>query len=269
MTADRTEEVKRRPDSGPVGGAVIPMSVSYIPRQEPKGFGRLDGDDGSPRGGWGWPSPPDPGDLSKRVARRRAELHLSQAQVAARAGMSLRYLEYVERYPARPNAAVLRRLAAALQTTPSALLGGGSQEPPGYCHLGGPPVVTKLMPAECHRLIAAGGIGRIAFCTTSGPAVLPVNFAVVAGTIVIRTAEGSAVDGHADEQVAFEVDYLDEALSQGWSVLVRGRAHRVAHPAELKIVRRDAAIWPWPGGDRDVYIRIIPDTITGRRVEGP
>jgi hypothetical protein len=243
------------------------MSVSYITRQEPKRSSGLDGDDGSLRSGWGWPSPPDPGDLSKRVARRRGELHLSQAQVAARAGISLRYLEYVERYPARPNAAVLRRLAAALQTTPSALLGGGSQEPPGYGRLGGPPVVTKLMPAECHRLIAAGGIGRIAFCTTSGPAVLPVNFAVVAGTIVIRTAEGSAVDGHADEQVAFEVDYLDEALSQGWSVLVRGRAHRVAHPAELKIVRRDAEIWPWPGGDRDVYVRLIPDTITGRRVE--
>jgi hypothetical protein len=97
--------------------------------------------------------------------------------------------------------------------------------------------------------------------------VRPVNFAVVANTIVIRTAEGTAVDGHAHEQVGFEVDHLDEALSQGWSVLVRGRAHRVAHPAELNIVRRDAAIWPWPGGDRDVYVRIVPDTITGRRIE--
>ena len=65
-----------------------------------------------------WPSPPDPGDLSRRVAQRRAELHLSQAQVATRAGLSLRYLEYLERYPARPTAAALRQLAAALRTTP-------------------------------------------------------------------------------------------------------------------------------------------------------
>jgi hypothetical protein len=243
------------------------MSVSYVPRQEPKRSSRLDGVDGSLRDKWAWPSPPDPGDLSKRVARRRAELHLSTAQVAARAGLSLRYLEYVERYPARPNAAALRRLAAALQTTPTALLGAGAQAPPGYGRLAGPPVVTKLVPAECHRLIAAGGIGRIAFCTTSGPAVLPVNFAAVAGTIVIRTAEGTAVEGHAYERVAVEVDHIDEALSQGWSVLVRGRAHRVTHPAELQLVRRDAAIWPWPGGDRDVYVRIVPDTITGRRIE--
>ena len=74
----------------------------------------------------GWPSPPDPGDLSRRVAQRRADLHLSQAQVAARTGLSLRYLEYLERYPARPTAATLRQLAAALRTTPAALLGAGA-----------------------------------------------------------------------------------------------------------------------------------------------
>jgi hypothetical protein len=27
------------------------------------------------------------------------------------------------------------------------------------------------------------------------------------------------------------------------------------------------ALWPWPGGDRDVHVRIIPDQITGRRIE--
>ena len=243
------------------------MSVSYIPRQAARRSGGLDGGTGSSHDEWAWPSAPDPGDLSKRVTRRRAELHLSKAQVAARAGMSLRYLEYVERYPARPDVAALRRLAAALQTTPAALLGAGSQAPPGCGRRIGPPVVTKLMPAECRRLIAAGGIGRIALCTTTGPVVFPVNFAVLAGTIVIRTGEGTVIDGHADERVAFEVDHIDEALGQGWSVLVRGQAHRVAHPAELESVQRDATIWPWPGGDRDVYVRIITDTITGRRIE--
>src|SRR5512135_3314531 len=131
-----------------------------------------------------WPSPPDPGDLSKRLAQRRAELRLSQAQVAMRAGLSLRYLEYLERYPARPSGATLRQLAAALQTTPAALLGAGGDVPPGHAHLPGPPEITKLMPAECHRLIAPGGVGRIGLSTLSGPVVLPVNFAVVDGTIV-------------------------------------------------------------------------------------
>jgi nitroimidazol reductase NimA-like FMN-containing flavoprotein (pyridoxamine 5'-phosphate oxidase superfamily) len=97
--------------------------------------------------------------------------------------------------------------------------------------------------------------------------VLPVNYAVVAGTVVVRTSEGTMIDGHANDQVAFEVDRLDEALSQGWSVLVRGPAHRVMHPAELRHLQQDATIWSWPGGERDVYVRIVPDRVTGRRIE--
>ena len=233
------------------------MSVSYAPERESE----------ESHEEWAWPSPPDPGDLSKRIARRRADLRLSRAQLAARTGLSLRYLEYLERYPARPGGTVLRKLAAALQTTPAALLGAGAQVPPAPGRSARPPVVTKLLPAECRLLIAPGGIGRIAFGTASGPVVLPVNFAVLAGTIVVRTSEGGMIEGHAGDQVAFEVDHIDEALGQGWSVLVRGPAHRVAHPAELQHVQRDTALWPWPGGDRDVYVRIIPDRVTGRRIE--
>jgi len=255
--------VKRRPPSVP-GGAATLMSVSYTPKQDPSRSWATGAPSRSDRA---WPSPPDPGDLSKRVAWRRAELHLSQAQVAARAGMTLRYLEYLENYPARPDSASLRRLAAALQTTPSALLGAGSQVPPRFGRVNQPPVITKLSSAECRRLIAPGGIGRIAFDATSGPVVLPVNFAIVADTIVIRTGEGTILDGHASGPAAFEVDHIDEALLQGWSVLVRGTAHRVTHSAEQDIVRRDAKVWPWPGGDRDIYVRILPDTITGRRIE--
>ena len=214
-----------------------------------------------------WPSPPDPGDLSKRITQRRAELHLSVAQVAARAGLSLRYLEYLERYPARPAPAALRQLAAALRTTPAVLLGGGANLPPGHRRPVGLRAVRKLRPAECRRLIAPGGVGRIAFGTLSGPLVVPVNFAVLADTIVIRTAEGTIIDGHADEQVALEVDHIDEALCQGWSVLVRGPAHRVTHPAELHRLQEDAVIWPWAGGEREVYVRILPSQITGRRIE--
>ena len=215
----------------------------------------------------GWPSPPDPGDLSKRIAQRRSELRLSQAQVAERAGMTLRYMEYLERYPARPNAIALRRLAAALQTTPAALLGAGAEVPPGQVRPAGHRIITKLTSSECRRLIAPGGIGRIAFGTVSGPVVLPVNFTWFDDTLVIRTAAGTVIDGHADGPAALEVDRIDEALCQGWSVLVRGQAHRVAHPAELRRVQEGAAVWPWPGGEREVYVRIIPDTITGRRVE--
>jgi hypothetical protein len=147
--ADIAEEVKRC-----LHGTAIPMTVTIMTRPE---RGRDD---------HGWPSPPDPGDLSRRVAQRRAELHLTQAQVEARAGLSPRYLEYLERYPARP-----------------ARPRSGSS------------------PRRC------------------GPR------------------------------------------------RPRCSAHRVAHPAELRRLQEDAAVWPWPGGEREVYVRIVPREITGRRIE--
>ena len=213
-----------------------------------------------------WPSPPDPGDLSRRIARRRAELRLSLAQVAARSRVSPRYLEYLERYPALPDPATLRSLAAALRTTAAALLGAGGLVPPGHLPLAGTPVEGRLTVAECRQLIKPGGVGRIAVSTASGIAVLPVNFAVVADTIVIRTGSGTLIAAHAADDVAFEVDHVDEALGQGWSVLVRGSAHRVAQPGELRQLRERAAVTPWAGGKREVYIRIVPVAVSGRWV---
>ena len=75
---------------------------------------------GTARDPYDWPSPPDPGDLSRRLAARRAELRLSLSQVAERAAVNRRYLEYLESFPGQPDAGTLRRLAAALRTTPAA-----------------------------------------------------------------------------------------------------------------------------------------------------
>jgi nitroimidazol reductase NimA-like FMN-containing flavoprotein (pyridoxamine 5'-phosphate oxidase superfamily)/transcriptional regulator with XRE-family HTH domain len=267
------------------------MSVTYLPRHY----------EDNPT----WPSPPDPGDLSRRLTRRRTELHLTTAQVAARAGLSQRYVEYLERYPARPDAGVLRRLAAALCTSSATLLGGGASIPPGHLRGAGPrqaglttthdsparegtsrllsrraiagsrapdavaigATITKLSPAECRRLIAPGGIGRIAFWAASGPMILPVNYVVVSGAIVFRTGRGTLIEGHAYDKVAFEVDYVDDALCQGWSVLVSGQAHAVLQPMELRRLREEARLRPWPEGNYDVWVRIAPDKITGRRIE--
>jgi nucleotide-binding universal stress UspA family protein/transcriptional regulator with XRE-family HTH domain len=216
----------------------------------------------------GWPSPPDPGDLGKRIAWRRTQLRLSVAQVAARAKVSPRYLEYLERYPAMPGPATLRALAAALQTTTPALLGAGGQAPPRQGQLEGGLATEKLTAGECRRLLAPGGIGRVAVATASGLAVLPVNFAMVAGTIVFRTGGGTLIAAHCADDVAFEVDHIDESLGQAWSVLVRGPAHRVAQPGELHNLLEQVTVTPWAGGEREVYIRIVPARISGRRV-GP
>jgi nitroimidazol reductase NimA-like FMN-containing flavoprotein (pyridoxamine 5'-phosphate oxidase superfamily) len=219
---------------------------------------------------WAWPSPPDPGDLSRRLAARRAELRLSIPQVARQAQVSTRYLEYLEKFPAQPGVPILRRLAAALRTTPTALLGAGGEKPDGRLrasgYVGASGRLEGLFPAECRRLLAPGGVGRIAFVAAAGLMVLPVNYVIAAGTVVFRTGIDSLIAAHGDDQVAFEADHLDETLGQGWSVLVRGRAHRVLQPGELRNVQRDCEPRPWPAGEHDLYIRIIPEHISGRRI---
>ena len=153
-----------------------------------------------------WPSPAHPGDLSRRLTQRRAELRLTPRQVASRAGLTMRYVEFLENYPAVPPGRVLRQLAAAVQTTPAALLGGSTDSPPVRWDLSVPHTLQPLSPIECRKLISAGGIGRIGFATAGGLAIMPVNFAWDGHSIVVRTGAGSVIAAHADGPVSFQVD---------------------------------------------------------------
>lgn len=217
-----------------------------------------------------WPVPPDPSDLSRRLAARRAELRLTLSQVASRAGVNPRYLAYLENFPGQPGAATLRQLAAALRTTSAALLGAGHEASPGYdpgsACWGSVGELERLSQDECHQLLAPRGLGRIAFTAASGLMVLPVNYAVAGGTIVIRVGSGSLIAGHCDGSVSFEADHFDLELGQGWSVLVHGDAHRVLQPDELRHLRAHYDLRPWPSGEHDLFIRIVPTQLTGRRI---
>ena len=99
-------------------------------------------------------------------------------------------------------------------------------------------VIEELDEAESLRLISAGGIGRIAYQSRFGPAVLPVNYRWHDGAVVFRTTRHSALDedlqtgiSGGDYHVAFEIDEIDEPGRQGWSVLIQGPAHHVESEA--------------------------------------
>jgi nitroimidazol reductase NimA-like FMN-containing flavoprotein (pyridoxamine 5'-phosphate oxidase superfamily) len=134
------------------------------------------------------------------------------------------------------------------------------------------PVLEELGEAECLRLIAPGGIGRIAYSGRYGPTVLPVNYQLFEKTIVFRTAQDSATDEdlrtgivHAEFKVAFEIDDFDTAAREGWSVLIQGSAHHVDSESERASVA-GAGVDAWPGGERELFLRIVPSRVTGRRV---
>jgi nitroimidazol reductase NimA-like FMN-containing flavoprotein (pyridoxamine 5'-phosphate oxidase superfamily) len=134
-------------------------------------------------------------------------------------------------------------------------------------------VLEELGEEECLALIASGGIGRIAYASRFGMAVLPVNYALHDGAIVFRTAENGPLDedlrtgiADADYLVAFEIDSFDLGAKQGWSVLIQGPAHRVTAADEDAV--RAACVEPWAPGNRELFVRIVPSRMTGRRV-GP
>jgi transcriptional regulator with XRE-family HTH domain len=219
-----------------------------------------------PQGGVAVPLAGEPGGLGTRVSGRRQELKLSRRQLAELTGLSVPYLEYLETHLAMPTQEALQQLAAALQTTPETLLGACADQPPSQAGPSGRPVLQTLTTAECYDLLSPGGVGRVAFTIADGPVVLPVNYAMAGHTVIFRTAPDTLLAGYLDGPAGFEVDRLDEALSQGWSVLVTGRAVRVRSEAEVRYLEQHADIRPWAGGARDVYVRITPRKITGRRI---
>jgi nitroimidazol reductase NimA-like FMN-containing flavoprotein (pyridoxamine 5'-phosphate oxidase superfamily) len=128
--------------------------------------------------------------------------------------------------------------------------------------------LRTLSPAECFGLLEPGGIGRVGFASANGIMMLPVNFAVTGKAIIFRTAPDTLLALYANTQISVEVDHLDEALHQGWSVLVQGRAHEVTDEREVKRLENTTHLEPWAGGARDVYVCIAPTQISGRCI-GP
>ena len=134
-------------------------------------------------------------------------------------------------------------------------------------------VIEELDEAESLRLIAPGGVGRIAYASRFGPAVLPVNYKWHDGAIVFRTARHSALDedlqtgiAGGEYMVAFEIDEIDFAGRRGWSVLIQGPAHHVETEAERQAAAA-AGVEAWAGGERELFLRIVPHRVTGRRIK--
>lgn len=207
------------------------------------------------------------GDLGRRVAERRRDLGLTPEEVASRAGMNPVYVRGVESSPsAQLPLTALMRLAAALDTSVDYISGGGMEVPPGQSSPMARPKLELLSADESKAMVASGGVGRFVFWDDRGPVALPVNYQMLDGDIVFRTESKAACLAHLeDEAVSFEVDHLDEALTEGWSVLLTGTSRVIANPAELEQAR-SLDIGPWAGGDRDTFVRLIPQIVTGRRI---
>jgi len=129
--------------------------------------------------------------------------------------------------------------------------------------------LQTLSPSECAMLLAEGSVGRVGISLAALPVILPVNYAVLDGDVVIRTGAGTKLDAALlGAVVAFEIDSVDPIYHGGWSVMVQGRTREVVDPEELLRVRA-LPLRPWADGNRDRFVRISTERISGRRISLP
>ncbi|HZN78714.1 MAG TPA: pyridoxamine 5'-phosphate oxidase family protein [Mycobacterium sp.] len=128
--------------------------------------------------------------------------------------------------------------------------------------------VTVLSEDESWRLLSSVALGRLVTVLAGQPEIFPINFITQRRTLLFRTAQGtklySAVMGG---QVAFEAD--DYTADEGWSVIVRGKAHLLSANADI-LDAEEAPLLSWPATVKPHYVRVIATEISGRRFKfGP
>lgn len=125
--------------------------------------------------------------------------------------------------------------------------------------------MEELSREECLALLGASGVGRLAVAAPeAAPLVVPVNYLLDGEVVVFRTGVGSKLRTLRGAPVSFQLDDVDPLRRTGWSVLVRGRAYEATR-WETEHLRLDT----WAPGERGHWIRIVPDSITGRRLRSP
>lgn len=125
------------------------------------------------------------------------------------------------------------------------------------------PTLARLDVDECLSRLGRHFLGRLAFLDGSTLRILPMNYLLHEGSVVLRVGLGTTLDAVVDATVAFEVDEIRPEDHSGWSVVVHGRAEEVWQPDELEALRR-LPLRPWAPGDRDHFLRIASTAITGR-----
>lgn len=120
---------------------------------------------------------------------------------------------------------------------------------------------------ECLSMLARCSVGRIGIVVDGQPVVLPVNYALDGDCVLFRTSESSVLNQAAGENVAFEVDRIDDANRSGWSVMVQGRAIDISDTIDATSRRlRRLQVISWAPGSRHNWFIIRPSAITGRRI---
>jgi len=125
----------------------------------------------------------------------------------------------------------------------------------------------EMTTEECLELLHAGHVGRVAMATPMGPRIVPVDYAMHDGALVLATTPYTELGTYGvDTVLAFEIDHLDEDRRSGWSVVALGRSSRLRDTDQ---VLRRSEQWqasPWLAGRRPLYLQLRWRELAGRRI---
>lgn len=127
--------------------------------------------------------------------------------------------------------------------------------------VGGTEIVSE---GDCWEMLATQSVGRLAASMDGHIEIFPVNYGIDAEGIVFRTNAGRKMTWARAEEVAFEVDSVDERSHSGWSVVVHGTARNVSG---LDSSPTSPAVRSW-AGEKDFLVRIASRSVSGRRIAG-
>ena len=122
---------------------------------------------------------------------------------------------------------------------------------------------------ECVALLLRCPVGRVGVHLAGHPPVIfPVNYAFDDHDVVFRTNPSSTLHRAAGHTVAFEIDGIDRLYHLGWSVMVVGTLDAVTEYTEIAALS-GLPLGPWAPGPSPQWMRIRPDSITGRSIPPP
>jgi nitroimidazol reductase NimA-like FMN-containing flavoprotein (pyridoxamine 5'-phosphate oxidase superfamily) len=128
--------------------------------------------------------------------------------------------------------------------------------------------LNVLTTDECLTLLRRSRVGRLVYLDDLGPVAVPVNFAMIGDDVVFRVSGGTKQAAMNQPSVAFEVDHIQDDERSGWSVIVRGNGQEIPLREVPQLLRGSDGNFPapWANGVHNVWLRITPEKVTGRRL---
>jgi len=122
---------------------------------------------------------------------------------------------------------------------------------------------------ECLALLTRNVVGRLAITADGQPDIFPVNYSLDGERIIFRSSPGTKLDHASLDRVAFEVDEFDPTSATARSVVVKGTAREFTEGIDEASEReRTLLVATMLPSNHMRWVRIIPNSITGRRIVG-